>query len=176
MKHEESISADMVDQIIKYDQETGVFFWKHRNGFSIGDNIFNSRYADKVAGSINKHGYWRIILNEQYVQAHRLAFFVMTGKWPSNQIDHINGVRHDNRWCNLREATLCENARNSCRPINNRSGFKGVSWKERNQKWVAQISIGNRKKHVGLFETAVEAHQAYMRAARVYHGEFARAA
>lgn len=176
MKHEESISLALVNELLTYEPETGLFYWKWRKRRTWENNIFNAKYAGKIAGSRAAQGYLRIILDHRYVMAHRVAFLIMTGSWPSNQIDHINGTRDDNRWCNLREATLTQNNRNSSKQVNNRSGFKGVSWKERNQKWVAQISVENRKIHIGLFETPQEAHEAYMRAARAYHGEFARAA
>jgi hypothetical protein len=130
-----------------------------------------------MAGRVNvSNGYVEIGVDGRRYQAHRLAFLMMTGAWPEDCLDHINGARADNRWSNIRQASACENARNSCRPVNNRSGFKGVSWKARNRKWVAQIAVQNRKIHIGLFDTAEAAHAAYVTAARRYHGEFARAA
>lgn len=90
------------------------------------------------------------------------------------KVDHINGDILDNRRCNLRICTNAENIRNSRRYSCNRLGIKGVS-KERTGKFRAQIRNNEGKHlHLGTFETADAAHQAYVEAAKKYHGEFAR--
>ncbi len=88
-------------------------------------------------------------------------------------LDHINRDRVDNRTDNLREATASENSQNQSMYKNNKSGFKGVSWFKRDKKWVAQIKIDGKKKHLGYFDCKVEAAIAYNEAAIKHHGEFA---
>lgn len=75
--------------------------------------------------------------------SHRIIYRMMTGLDPGiNQIDHINGVRHDNRWSNLRLVTVNENQQNVGLQKNNTSGFKGVSWHKKRQCWHGRISVG----------------------------------
>jgi len=81
------------------------------------------------------------------------------------EIDHENGIRHDNRWSNLRDRTHQQNRQNRGAQYNSTSSYPGVSWKERNQKWVAQINIDGRRKHLGLFTTEESAYSAYLNAA-----------
>jgi hypothetical protein len=87
--------------------------------------------------------------------------------------DHINGDTLDNRKSNLRICTSIENCRNSKRPKNNTSGYKGVHWEKANKKWVAIIQINYKKIYLGLFDDRQKAHEAYCKAAVNYHGEFA---
>jgi hypothetical protein len=90
--------------------------------------------------------------------------------------DHINRDGLDNRDGNLRAATCRQNQQNRGNSRSNRSGFKGVSWHEKAQKWVAHIRIDGRAKHLGLFLSPEEAHAAYRVAANEHFGEFARSA
>lgn len=90
------------------------------------------------------------------------------------QVDHVNCNPLDNRRCNLRLATNSQNQRNRGSNKNNKSGFKGVSWRVSRQKWLAQIEIDGKGKHLGYFDTPEDAAQAYDKAARELHGEFAK--
>jgi len=89
-------------------------------------------------------------------------------------IDHIDGNKLNNRFRNLREATRSENNSNSKRPANNSSGFKGVSYRKQVGRWTAQITVNNKRSHIGYFNTPEAAHAAYVRAAKQSRGEFAR--
>lgn len=91
-------------------------------------------------------------------------------------VDHINGNALDNRRVNLRLAYASGNQRNRSINRNNTSGFKGVSWDKQHGRWQAGISVNGRRKRLGLFDTAEEAHAAYAKAAQQFHGEFARIA
>lgn len=94
---------------------------------------------------------------------------------PSNmQVDHIDGDRLNNRRANLRLATKSENMRNRGPQADNKSGFKGVCWIVRDQRWMAQIKHNRKQIYLGYFETAEEAHAAYAAACIKYHGDFAR--
>lgn len=151
-------------EALDYDPETGDFFRLDialRGGAPIGSYLDNQ--------------YKRICIDYQEYLAHRLAWFYVNGEWPSNDIDHINGVRGDNRICNLREATRQENLRNG-RGRPSKSGLKGVNFRSGlTRPWYARIyPEKGRKIHLGYFLTAEEAHAAYCEAATKYFGEFAR--
>jgi hypothetical protein len=92
---------------------------------------------------------------------------------PDQQVDHRNRSRLDNRRCNLRVCTSEENTHNSSKPCTNRSGFKGVSWHRKGQKWQAHIRANRRNMYLGLFSDVEDAALAYDAAAREHHGEFA---
>ncbi len=81
-------------------------------------------------------------------------------EWPRDQIDHINGVRTDNRIGNLRSVTSRENSRNLKLPTNNTSGRIGVMWSGRDSKWLAVIQVDGGKKHLGYFDNFEDASNA----------------
>ena len=89
------------------------------------------------------------------------------------QVDHINRNRLDNRKANLRVVTKSENLKNKEIYKNNKSGFRGVSWNASKRKWVAQINVNEKRKHVGSFASPEEAARAYDKAAKENYGEFA---
>jgi hypothetical protein len=95
------------------------------------------------------------------------------GRWPTNHIDPINGIRDDNRIENLREATNAQNGANQGKPSTNTSGYKGVHWDKCNKKWVAQIRVNRKATHLGYFTNIEDAAATYQAAARQYFGEFA---
>lgn len=104
MKLNNTLTQSQLKAVINYNPESGEFIWINpiANRLKVGD----------IAGSINKHGYRYIYFNRKYHRACRLAWFYMTGEWPENHIDHINRIRDDDRFCNLREATKIENGQN----------------------------------------------------------------
>jgi antibiotic biosynthesis monooxygenase (ABM) superfamily enzyme len=106
--------------------------------------------------------------------AHRVAFLVMRGRWPANEVDHIDGNRANNRFANLREATAAENQRNAKLRKDNRVGLKGV--KKNGSGYAAWIRLNNRPKYIGTFKTPEAAHKAYITVAETSYGDFARAA
>lgn len=87
--------------------------------------------------------------------------------------DHINGDKLDNQRHNLRPATRSQNVANTFVEKQNKSGYKGVSWKKTNKKWCAQIRVDNVVKHIGLFDNKKDAAKAYNKAAKKYFKEFA---
>jgi hypothetical protein len=158
------LTADQLRAVLHYDPDTGIFtrLIPHA-GLKQGDR----------AGGLRTDGYVVIRVRGEMFKAHRLAWLYMTGEWPDGYIDHINMVRADNRWSNLRLATWAQNQQNTARRSDNRSGFKGVGWHKDAGKWCARIKLGGRTKHIGLFATPEEAHAAYCRAAEE-RGEFGR--
>lgn len=88
------------------------------------------------------------------------------------QVDHINGNKLDNRKCNLRLATNSQNHCNRGKQSNNTSGYKGVFWHKRTQKWVARIGLNRKGISLGLYADPKDASAAYLAASAKYHGEF----
>lgn len=146
----------------KYDPETGVFTWVSPwKGVRVGDKV---GYLD------TSNGYLRVAYNRKKYFAHRVAWFIVFGRWPKEQIDHINGNRTDNRISNLREVSNKTNAQNHRTPNkNNTSGYLGVTWHNQMKKWAAGIMVDGRMKHLGLFEDPKLAHEAYKNAKRILH-------
>ena len=151
------LTADRLREILDYDPETGIFL---RDG--------------KIAGTLNGLKYRQMKIEGSLYLVHRLAWLFVYGDWPSRQIDHINGIKDDNRISNLRLATGSENLRNRPKPRNNTSGYKGVSWINHYQKWQATIKFDGKNKFLGRFATREEAAEVYNLAALQHHGEFAR--
>ena len=96
----------------------------------------------------------------------------MTGKWPKKDIDHINNVKNDNRWINLREANRSENICNRPPSIANTSGIKGVYYFKSTDKWGSCISVDKKRIFLGVFKSKEEAALAYNKAAKQYYGDF----
>ena len=171
------ITQANLKESLYYDPETGVFTWLHRPSCHFkrecDQRTFNTKYAGKVAGSTNAHGYIQIMLFGVNELAHRLAFIYMNGKSPEI-IDHLDGDRSNNQFTNIRPASKSENNRNSLVGKNNKSGFKGVYWSKCANKWAAQIVIDKSKKYLGLFSCPEEAAKRYDKEAMLRFGEFAK--
>jgi hypothetical protein len=136
---------------------------------------WNKRYAGTEAlSNVGHHGYPRGNIYNKPYRAHRVAWALHYGEWPCGEIDHINGIRHDNRICNLRIATGPENSRNLKRRSDNTSGYKGVSKVAATGKWRAYINLNGKQYSLGYYDTAEAAAAAYANAAPKFHGEFAR--
>ena len=156
-------TREQVAERLIYEPSTGVFRWRKQVG--------QLTKGGSVAGGVNSHGYHRISILDRAYATHRLAWLLMTGEWPADQIDHIDGNKSNNAWSNLRAATGKQNCAN--KKTTNRLGLKGVRLDKRWQRYYAQIEINGRSKHLGSFGTAEAAHDAYMKAAREVFGEFA---
>ena len=158
------LTQERLKELLHYDNETGIFIWLINKG--------RTKKGD-AAGTVKNNGYVGIMINRKIYAAHRLAWFYITGEFPKNYIDHKNHIRTDNRFINLREATHKENSQNISAPHgDNRSGYLGVHWVVENKKFRAQISIHGKKKHLGLFDNAQDAHNAYQNAKKILHPFF----
>lgn len=154
-----------VTNLLKYDRETGVFIHTG-NG--------NKRVSGAIAGSVSGKGYIQISLKGVSYLAHRLAWFYVSGDWPSDQVDHINGNKKDNRISNLRLAKSAQNNRNVGLSKRNTSGFKGVYPSGNSGNFMAVITKSGKQKYLGVFPTAEDAAAAYDTAAERLHGPFAK--
>lgn len=146
-------------KILSYDPATGIFTWVKTN---------------KVAGFINDKGYVKIQIKGKSISAHRLAFLFEDGYCPEKtiQVDHINCIRHDNRWCNLRLASASENQRNERLRKNNTSGYKGVHFDNKSRKWRACAPLGGKQVKLGSFLSIEEARDAVINFRQLHHGDF----
>lgn len=145
---------------LHYAPATGVFTWRVSHGRAkIGAQAgYLDHYGRRCIG----------VLGREY-KAHRLAWLLHTGDWPTCDIDHINGDKDDNRLENLRAVPHATNIENVRKPFaGNRSGFLGVS--AHKARFRATISVGNRQRHLGTYDTPREAHEAYLKAKRNLHG------
>jgi hypothetical protein len=100
---------------------------------------------------------------------HRIVWAMAHGSWPENEIDHINGIRDDNRLANLREATRHENQHNLPKPITNTSGYPGVDWDKASYKWRARVVLDGREFHIGQFADQDAAYRAYCAGKAILH-------
>mgnify|MGYP003403747115 CR=1 FL=1 len=153
------LTAARLRELLHYDSETGLFTW------------LSGVHRRPEAGAQTKSGHVAINISGNSFFAHRLAFLYMTGEWPKNHVDHINGRPADNRWMNLRDVTRSVNMQNQRRAqrSNKSSGLLGVSWHAQRNCWLAYISVDGRQRSLGLYKTAELAHAAYVEAKRALH-------
>jgi len=130
------------------------------------NGIFTRKSTGKVAGTLKPDGYCYIGVDSKVFGAHRLAWMYLTGTEPV-EVDHINGVRNDNRATNLRSVTRAENAQNRRKSPRNSSGFTGVT--KHRGRWQAQIGINGKLHHLGIWSTPAAAHTAYTEAKSRLH-------
>lgn len=164
------LSARFVRSILHYDPETGVFTWRRRADRSAR---WNTRYAGTPAGTVSGSTRYRFIEIRRPYPAHRLAWLYMTGRWPEEQIDHVNRDRSDNRFANLTCASNAENARNRGAQSNNRSsGHRNIS-RHFDGRWRVRVRADGRDHHVGCYHSLADAIAAQRRAVEMFHGPFA---
>ena len=144
-------------ECLSYDASTGAFMW------------IAGKRKGQAAGCLNGvSGYVQISIDGVSYKAHRIAWLIEHGEWPAAMIDHVNGVRNDNRIENLRAATAKTNSENRRFPSSGTAAEKlGVTF--RNKKWQARITIDSVVCHIGTFDTCDEAFDAYLAVKRRVH-------
>lgn len=155
---------DYIKRLLRYDPETGLIYWK--------TNHNNVKKGQLTYTKLRKRGYLIINIKKKDFLVHRIAFLLMTGEWPKLLVDHINGDKTDNRFCNLRLATNAQNIQNSKLSVKNISGFKGVCWNNVCKKWSAYITSNGQSYNLGLYLKIEDAIQARIEAEEKFHGEF----
>jgi len=149
------ISQETLRELLRYDPETGIFTWRNRSTRWFNNEnsrkAWNNRHQGKTTGCHNGQGYLVIGVFYHLYRAHRLACLYMTGRFPEEEMDHINGIRDDNRWGNLRPVTRKENCKNMSMRSDNTSGVVGVRWNRDLKKWRAEIRIDGKTRHIGVF-------------------------
>lgn len=154
------ITRDVAIELLHYDAVTGALHWKKtRQGRA---------RAGAVAGSIRRDGYRKITINGVGEYAHRLVWLIERGEFPSQFIDHINGNPRDNRITNLREATARLNSQNRRGPCRG-APLIGAYWNKTHGRWQSRIRADGKGRHLGWFDTADQAHAAYVAAKRALH-------
>jgi hypothetical protein len=143
---ERDLEAAIMEHLY-YAPETGLFFRK------------KGRNKGKIAGSKTSYGYISIKVGNKAYCAHRLAWFFMYGKLPSLFIDHINGIKNDNVFTNLREVTKSQNSQN----------VKRIGVRKRKSTYDARIMTEGQSTYLGSFKTRAEACTAYLTAKQKLH-------
>jgi hypothetical protein len=146
------LTLELVNKYLTYNKETG--------------NLYQSKKRPKIkvgsiAGGINATGYRYIQLEGRKYPAHHIIWLIETGNLPKKILDHIDGNPLNNHISNLREATIKQNNENRKAQRNNKTGYKGVSFNNRLQKYVAQIQHNYKPIYIGIYKTPHEAHLAY---------------
>jgi hypothetical protein len=166
-----------VRECLDYDPDTGIFTWRNRPLAHFvnqrGWATWNAQHAGSRAGSLCAASYWTIRLSRRLILAHRFAWLMVHGVDPVGmEIDHINGVRVDNRITNLRLATPSENAANKRKALNTKTGIKGVQ--KIGRGYAAYITTNYKRLHLGYFSTIEKAAEAARLGRIRLHGEFVR--
>lgn len=145
------ITAAEVRELLDYEPDTGIFTWKVSRGRSP---------VGAPAGTKHSRGYVVIKINKKDYLAHKLVWLIHTGKMPTSEIDHINGITSDNRFSNLRDVSHRENLRNTSLHRSNKSGCCGVRFLAARGHWIAEITNFNSAIYLGSFKSMDEAKQA----------------
>lgn len=161
------VSLQDLQAYLHYAPEDGVFTWK----ISPSDRVRAGSQAGGVKKTKAGKVRWSIGIKGVQYTASRLAWLYMTGEWPENLVDHIDGDPLNQRWVNLRDINTKGNAENQRKaPGHNKvSGLLGVGWSKARQQWRANISTDGKRVHLGYFDLASDAHEAYLRAKRMLH-------
>ena len=146
------LSQDLLKEL--FDYKGGNLIWKVSRQGNKGIN--------SIAGCLSKNGYIVISLNKKLQYAHRLIYVWHYGEISKDMlIDHINGIKYDNRIENLRTITHQQNLFNT--------KAKGYNFDKNKNKFKAQIMVSGKRKHLGLFNTQEEASNTYLEAKKKYH-------
>lgn len=178
------VTPEVLRELLDYDPETGVLTWKERDVKWFRDGVrssaqgnankWNARFAGTRAFSENREtGYVRGPIFRRTYRAHRVAYAIMTGEWPKEEIDHIDGIRSNNKWSNLRAATRSENCRN--KRTHSRSGYKGV-YPLANSPGLFQCLFRDKGKlrYLGSGRDPEELARLWDKHAKEMHGDFAK--
>lgn len=162
-------SIDYIKEALRYDPASGLLTWAYDTGPQ------KRVKAGSEAGALSPSDGYRYVRlmcpdgKKRTCSVHRVAFALMTGAWPVQEIDHINSVRTDNRWDNLRQVCTRQNAENKRKPrADSGTQVQGVNLL-RSGRFRAQLRVCGKGRHIGVFATATEAHNAYLAAKRALH-------
>lgn len=157
------LTQKRLKELLHYDPETGCFTWIKKPHPKA-----NAIYKGKKAGTVRAGGYLGIRIDGICRSVHRLAWLYMQGESPDCDIDHIDGVKTNNKWNNLRLATRSQNMQNMKKAHrDSETGYLGIEKKR--DKYMARICTNGERKNLGTYDTPEEAHEVYLKAKRKYH-------
>lgn len=156
------MTDELTQEMLKQEVE-------YRDGHLFRIRSQRSSCAGDKCGSKVPGGYLRAMIRGKKYQVHHLVWLYFTGRFPKDQIDHINGIRSDNRIENLRECSCSENHQNRVSKAGSKSQYLGVSWVNARNKWVANIKVGRFKKQIGYFDCEEAAYRAYLQEKSKFH-------
>lgn len=162
MSSDDLVTAERVRELMNYDPITGSLTWRVS---------FPSAPAGRIVGHRNQ-GYLRCKIDGRKYVVHRIVWLYVYGCFPSKMVDHINGIRDDNRITNLRSVDAAQNQWNRGVAKNNTSGIHGVIYRPR-PPWCARITVHGKRIIIGWFNTREEAMVAFEKARAEFFGEFA---
>ena len=167
------LTREVLREILDCDAAKGILIWKTRGvkWFIDGKQrathtckTWNGKNAGKIASKLHKPtGYYQIRIFGKRYKAHRIIWFWHYGKWPDNDIDHLDGDKGNNCIDNLADKLHADNHRNQKRRATNKSGFRGVSWCKLTNKWKSCIYVQGRQRHLGLCTSPEEAFTTYVK-------------
>jgi HNH endonuclease len=158
----ENLTATRVRELLNYDQTTGIFTWRV-------DRTSRTKAGD-VAGYLHHRGYIMLHIDGRQFLAHRVAWLYYYGSFPQGVIDHRDGRGTQNWIANLRDTTQEINTQNRREAApHSKIGRLGACRATGRGNFRAQIGVGKKKVHLGYFNTAEAAHEAYLEAKRRLH-------
>lgn len=156
------VPLELLRELFSYDENTGILT-------RLVTRCTRNAVAGDAITRTDRHGYVVVSISHKTILAHRIAWAMCTGAWPEGDIDHMNGIKHDNRFCNLRDVSRKLNLQNQKRAhkdsktglLGVRQGYKG--------SFYSIIYHNGATKHLGTFKTPEAAHAAYLTAKQVLH-------
>jgi hypothetical protein len=160
------ITSERLNELFTYSVVTGQLIRKV--------TINYKALAGQLVDFKHNAGYSSVAVDGVRLLVHRVIWCMVTGSWPTEILDHIDGNRSNNIWTNLRSATRAENNRNGLGWQKSKSGLKGVYPAKAANRWEAKITVNSKSKSLGTYDSIHEAKEAYNRAAIYHYRDFAK--
>ena len=143
------IDQELVKKLFYYDAASGMLIWRNGNGRNVK--------PWQQAKALNGNGYFTVKIQNKNYPVHRIIWLYVNGNFPSQEIDHKNRIRNDNRLCNLRAVSRIDNCQNISLPRHNKSGHIGVSWFKKQKSWTVYVKVNKKNKWLGYYKNLDDA-------------------